>query len=37
MAMLTFHINRAGKNHPTSRRNLLERTKVALRKAFARQ
>jgi len=37
MAMLTFYINRAGKNLPKSRRLLLERTKVALRKAFARQ
>jgi hypothetical protein len=37
MAMLTFYINRAGKKLPNSRRRLLERTKVALRKAFARQ
>jgi hypothetical protein len=37
MAMLTFYINRAGKNLPRSRRDLLERTKVALRKAFGRQ
>jgi len=37
MSMLTFYINRAGKNLPQSRRNLLERTKVALRKAFGRQ
>jgi Protein of unknown function (DUF3175) len=36
MAMLTFYINRAGKNLPKSRRNLLERSKVALRKAFGR-
>lgn len=37
MAMLTFYINRAGKNLPKRRRNLLERSKVALRKAFGRQ
>jgi len=37
MAMLTFYINRAGKNLPKRRRNLLERGKVALRKAFDRQ
>ena len=37
MSMLTFYINRAGKNLPGSRRTLLERTKVALRKAFGRQ
>jgi hypothetical protein len=35
--MLTFYINRAGKNLPKRRRNLLERSKVALRKAFGRQ
>ncbi|HEU0160443.1 MAG TPA: DUF3175 domain-containing protein [Hyphomicrobiaceae bacterium] len=37
MSMLTFYINRAGKNLPKRRRDLLERSKVALRKAFGRQ
>jgi Protein of unknown function (DUF3175) len=37
MSMLTFYINRAGKNLSQRRRALLERTKVALRKAFGRQ
>jgi Protein of unknown function (DUF3175) len=37
MSMLTFYLNRAGKNLPQRRRQVLERTKVELRKAFGRQ
>jgi hypothetical protein len=36
MSMLTFYINRAGKNLPKSRLRILERTKSELRKAFSR-
>lgn len=36
MSMLNFYINRAGKNLPTSRRKILERAKIELRKLFAR-
>lgn len=36
MSMLTFTINRAGRNLPESRRRLLERAKGELRKAFGR-
>ncbi|HEY9085820.1 MAG TPA: methylated-DNA--[protein]-cysteine S-methyltransferase [Candidatus Tyrphobacter sp.] len=36
MSMLNFYINRAGKNLSPSRRQILERTKVALRKEFDR-
>ncbi len=34
--MLTFYINRAGKNLPKSRLRTLKRAKDELRKAFAR-
>nr|WP_255608932.1 DUF3175 domain-containing protein [Methylosinus sp. Sm6] len=37
MSMLTFYINRAGKNLPQSRRRVLERAKTELRKAFGRE
>jgi Protein of unknown function (DUF3175) len=36
MSMLTFYINRAGKNLPKSRLQVLERAKGELRKAFGR-
>lgn len=36
MSMLTFYINRAGKNLPARRRQTLDRAKVELRKAFGR-
>jgi len=36
MSMLTFYINRAGKNLPDKRRLILERAKEELRKAFGR-
>ena len=36
MSMLTFYINRAGKNLPKDRRELLDRAKTELRKAFGR-
>jgi hypothetical protein len=34
--MLTFHINRAGKNLPASQKKVLERAKAELRKSFGR-
>jgi hypothetical protein len=37
MSMLTFYINRAGKNLPTADRARLEKAKVELRKAFGRK
>lgn len=37
MSMLTFYINRAGKNLPKSRLRILERAKGELRKAFGRE
>lgn len=37
MSMLTFYINRAGKNLPQSRRRTLEKAKDRLRKAFGRE
>jgi hypothetical protein len=37
MSMLTFYINRAGKNLSASRRKKLERAKDELRKAFDRK
>jgi hypothetical protein len=37
MSMLTFYINRAGKNLPASRRRVLEKAKDELRIAFGRQ
>jgi hypothetical protein len=36
MSMLTFYINRAGKDLPETRRRVLEAAKVELRKAFGR-
>ena len=35
MSMLTFYVNRAGKNMSASRRRTLEAAKVELRKLFA--
>ena len=36
LSMLTFYINRAGKNLPASRRETLQRAKGELRKQFGR-
>ena len=36
MSMLTFYINRAGRNLPKARLQVLERAKAELRKAFGR-
>jgi hypothetical protein len=36
MSMLTFYINRAGRNLPASRRRTLERAKSELRRQFGR-
>ena len=36
MSMLTFYINRAGKNLPTSRKKVLNRAKDELKKAFGK-
>jgi hypothetical protein len=36
LSMLTFYINRAGKNLPASRRRILQRAKGELRKRFGR-
>lgn len=36
MSTLTFYINRAGKNLPRERRDVLEKAKTELRKAFGR-
>ena len=36
LSMLTFYINRAGKNLPSSRRKTLEHAKGELRKQFRR-
>ena len=36
MSMLTFYINRAGRNLPEERRAVLEQAKEELRKAFGR-
>jgi hypothetical protein len=36
MSMLTFYINRAGKNLPASRKRTLERAKDELREQFGR-
>src|SRR5579862_10015255 len=36
LSMLTFYINRAGKNLPASRRKALQRAKTELRKQFGR-
>jgi hypothetical protein len=37
MSMLTFYVNRAGKNLPDEQRRVLERAKVSLRRVFGRQ
>lgn len=37
MSMLTFYINRAGKNLPASQKRVLERAKDALRVEFGRE
>jgi hypothetical protein len=37
MSMLTFYINRAGKNLPKARLQVLEQAKGELRKAFGRE
>jgi hypothetical protein len=37
MSMLTFYVNRAGANLPPERRDVLERAKDELRKAFGRE
>jgi hypothetical protein len=37
MSMLTFYINRAGKNLPADRRKVLEDAKDELRKAYGRE
>jgi len=37
MSMLTFYINRAGKNLPTSRKKILTRAKTELRSQFGRE
>ena len=36
MSMLTFYINRAGKNLPAERKKVLEEAKAELRKAYGR-
>jgi hypothetical protein len=36
MSMLTFYLNRAGKNLPATRKRTLEAAKDELRKAFGR-
>jgi hypothetical protein len=37
MSMLTFYINRAGRDLPATRKRTLERAKSELRKAFGRE
>jgi hypothetical protein len=37
MSMLTFYINRAGKNLPEQRKKILEQAKGELRKLFGRE
>jgi hypothetical protein len=37
LSMLTFYINRAGKNLPSTRRNILTRAKDELRKQFGKE
>jgi len=37
MSMLTFYVNRAGKNLPEGQRRVLEEAKDELRKAFGRE
>jgi hypothetical protein len=36
LSMLTFYINRAGRNLPATRQSILARAKVELRRAFGR-
>lgn len=36
MSMLNFYINRAGKNLPKAKRDVLKQTKIELRKLFKR-
>jgi hypothetical protein len=36
LSILTFYINRAGRNLPASRRKTLQRAKIELRKQFGR-
>lgn|SRR5579883_3087916 len=36
MSMLTFYINRAGKNLPSAQKRVLEKAKLALRRQFGR-
>ncbi len=36
LSMLTFYINRAGKNLPAARRRTLQKAKIELRKQFGR-
>ena len=36
MSMLTFYINRAGKNLPAGRKKILQQAKVELREAFGK-
>jgi len=36
LSMLTFYVNRAGKNLPADRRRILQQAKVELRKKFGR-
>ena len=36
MSMLTFYLNRAGKNLPKARKDVLQRAKGELRKAFGK-
>jgi len=37
LSMLTFYINRAGKNLPKTERNRLERAKTELKREFGRE
>ncbi|MFE6969407.1 DUF3175 domain-containing protein [Isoptericola sp. NPDC057653] len=37
MSMLTFYVNRAGANLPAAQRDVLERAKDELRRAFGRE
>jgi hypothetical protein len=37
LSMLTFYINRAGRNLPASRRRTLQRAKIELRRQFGRE
>ena len=36
MSMLNFYVNRAGKNLPLRRKNILEKAKTSLRRLFGR-